>query len=161
MKLTPSNKAVLALIPLILSANLANPIANSASIAPYLPSAICRIEIDNAHISTTMNKYQLGKFVKINARSVCNVSQSQVKLTLEIYKTGRFGSIFIAKFQTMPSDIGSVGLIVKINGALVTCKNNKKTTYFGIAYSKAMIAGSWQYAGRTRSPLNISLNCGT
>jgi hypothetical protein len=137
------------------------PLAHSATFAPYMPKAVCRIEIDNAHYSTSMSKSEKTKYIKINARSVCNVIQSQVTLTVEIYKTGRFGPIFLRKFSTNPVSRSSRGLIVKINSAKLLCGNNTENTYYGVAYSKAIINGGWQYAGRTKAPLNIPLKCGT
>ncbi len=136
-------------------------LAHSATFAPYAPKAICRIEIDNAHYSTSMSRSEKTKYVKINARSVCNVIQSQVTLTVEIYKTGRFGPMFLRKFSTNPASRSSSGLIVKMNSAKLLCKNNTETTYYGVAYSKAIINGGWQYAGRTKPPINIPLKCGT
>lgn len=137
------------------------PLAHSATFAPYAPKAICRIEIDNAHYSTSLAKSEKAKYVKVNARSLCNVIQSQVTLTVEIYKNGRLGPIFLRKFSTNPASRSSKGLIIKMNSAKLLCKNNTETTYYGVAYSKAIINGGWQYAGRTKSPLNIPLKCGT
>lgn len=147
---------LLALIPI-----LSMPFAHSATFAPYVPKAICRIEIDNAHYSTSMARFEKAKYVKVNARSICNVVQSQVTLTVEIYKNGRLGPIFLRKFSTNPASRSSKGLIIKMNSAKLVCKNNTVTTYYGVAYSKAIISGGWQYAGRTKSPLNIPLKCGT
>ena len=125
------------------------------------PKASCRIEVDNAHISSSILKHRKTRFVKINARSICNVPQQRVLLTLEIYKTGIFGNHFVVQFQTNPIVASSSGLKVEIANAAVKCLNNKTTRYFGIAYSKAIIQGAWQYAGRTRSTHIVPLNCGT
>jgi len=108
-----------------------------------------------------MARFEKAKYVKVNARSICNVVQSQVTLTVEIYKNGRLGPIFLRKFSTNPASRSSKGLIIKMNSAKLVCKNNTVTTYYGVAYSKAIISGGWQYAGRTKSPLNIPLKCGT
>jgi hypothetical protein len=135
--------------------------AHSATFAPYAPRAICRIEIDNAHYSTSMARFEKTKYVKVNARSICNVIQNQVTLTVEIYKIGRLGPVFLRKFSTDPSSRSSRGLIIKMNSAKLMCKNNQETIYYGVAYSKAIIGGEWQYAGRTKPPLNIPLRCGT
>jgi hypothetical protein len=148
--------SLLTFIPIFTS-----PLAHSATFAPYAPKAICRIEIDNAHYSTSMARFEKTKYVKVNARSICNVIQNQVTLTVEIYKIGRLGPIFLRKFSTDPSSRSSRGLIVKMNSAKLMCKNNQETVYFGVAYSKAIIGGGWQYAGRTKPPLNIPLRCGT
>ena len=136
-------------------------VSSAATPKPQEIKASCRIEIDNAHYSTSMSRTEKTKFVKINARSVCNVIQNQVTLTVEIYKNGRFGPIFLRKFSTNPASRSSSGLIVKMNSAKLLCKNNRETTYYGVAYSKAIINGGWQYAERTKPPLNIPLKCGT
>ena len=152
-------RALICLLAFILFSSL--PFAHSSIFAPHVPKAICRIEIDNAHYSTSMARSVKAKYVKVNARSLCNVVQSQVTLTVEIYKNGRLGPIFLRKFSTNPASRSSKGLIIKMNSAKLVCKNNKVTTYYGLAYSKAIINGAWQYAGRTKSPLNIPLKCGT
>ena len=138
-----------------------SPMAHPATFAPNAPKAICRIEIDNAHYSTSMARSKKAKYVKVNARSICNVFQSQVTLTIEIYKTGKLGPIFLGKFSTNPASRSSRGLIIKLNSAKFACKNNTETIYFGFAYSKAIISGDWQFAGRTKTPLNTPLKCGT
>ena len=125
------------------------------------PKASCRIEVDNAHISSSILKHRKTRFVKINARSICNLPQQRVLLTLEIYKTGIFDNHLVDRFQTNPIIASSSGLKVEISNAAVRCLNNKTTRYFGIAYSKAIIQGAWQYAGRTRSTYIVPLNCGT
>jgi hypothetical protein len=150
---------LISLVTLILM--IPSRMAHSASFAPYAPKAICRIEIDNAHYSSSMARFEKTKYVKVNARSICNVSQSQVTLTIEIYKIGQLGPILLGRFSTDPSSRSSRGLIVKMNSAKFPCKNNKETIYYGVAYSKAIISGGWQYAGRTKTPLNIPLKCGT
>jgi hypothetical protein len=148
--------AMLAISPLLFSTPV-----NAATGSPKAPKALCRIEIDNAHISTSLLKHRKIKYVKINARSICNVPQQRVTLTLEIYKTGLFGNHLIRRFKTKEYLPESSGLRVEIKDASERCKNNKITNYFGIAYAKAIIGGKWQYAGRTRSKSITSLNCGT
>ena len=126
------------------------------------PKPICRIEIDNAHISKSMFKRQIGKWVKINARSICNVYQQRVTLSINFYKVGEFGDHFIGHtFSTNEFSATSSGLIVEIKNAAVHCKDDRPTQYYGIAYAKAFINGKWQYAGNTRSPIIEKLLCGT
>jgi hypothetical protein len=57
-----------------------------ASPITQTPKAACRIEIDNAHISTYLEEFGRGKYVKVNAKSVCDAYQKSVLLTVEIYK---------------------------------------------------------------------------
>lgn len=135
--------------------------SNAATTRPKAPKASCRIEIDNAHISTSLLKHRKLKYVKVNARSICNVPQQRVTLTVEIYKTGFFSDHFVDRFKTEEFSPQSSGLRVEISNAAVECKSNEMTRYFGIAYAKAIIQGKWQYAGRTRSDGITPLHCGT
>ena len=136
--------------------------SHSASPAPkpQSPKAICRIEIDDAHISTSVLRNSGSRVVKVNAKSICNVRQERVSLTLEIYKVGIFSNYLMHRSQTNPNSLKSAGLVVKIQDSKVLCVNSKASSYFGIAFAKAFIQGRWQYAGKTRSLNVIKLNCG-
>lgn len=127
---------------------------------PQAPKAICRIEIDDAHISTSILRNSGIRVVKVNAKSICNVRQERVSLTLEIYKVGRYSNYLMHRSQTNPNSLKSAGLVVKILDSKVLCINSKASSYFGVAFSKAFIQGRWQYAGKTRSLNVIKLNCG-
>lgn len=140
---------------------LPSALARAATGNPKLPKASCRIEIDNAHMSSSILKHRKTRNVKINARSICNVPQQRVTLTVEIHKTGIFDSHLVRRFQTDENSPKSSGLRVEIKNAAVKCLNSKTTNYFGIAYSKAIIQGKWQYAGRTQSSSIVPLKCGT
>jgi hypothetical protein len=73
--------------------NLLTPdLASAATTKPKEIKASCRIEIDNAHISASLLKNRKLKYVKVNARSICNVYQQRVTLTVEIYKTGKLSN---------------------------------------------------------------------
>lgn len=122
---------------------------------------ICRIEIDNAHISRSELRFDGRRAVIVKARSICNVVQNQVTLTVNIYKVEKFGHPLLRSVSTDPNQPTSSGKIVKNFDALVDCKNYKRTKFYGIAYSKALINGQWNYAGRTRSVNTIEINCGT
>lgn len=130
------------------------------SVTPHLPKAQCRIEVGDAHISTSILKHQGVRVVKVNASSICNVQQSRVTMTLEIYKVGQFSDYFLHRAETNPASLGSNGLIVKIQDAKVVCANSTPSSYYGVAHAKAIIQGKWHYAGRTRSVHIRKLNCG-
>ena len=136
--------------------------SHSASPAPKpkSPKAICRIEIDDAHISTSVLRNSGTRVVKVNAKSICNVRQERVSLTLEIYKVGRYSNYLMHRSKTNPNSLKSAGLVVKIKDSKVLCVNSKVSSYFGIAFARAFIQGRWQYAGKTRSLNVIKLNCG-
>ncbi len=143
---------ILQLVPYVSSASTPKPREIKAS---------CRIEIDNAHISASLLKNRKLKYVKVNARSICNVYQQRVTLTVEIFKTGKLSNQLVKTFSTKEGLPSSSGLVVKMNNAVVRCRNTNQTAYYGIAYAKALINGKWQYAGRTYSKSIILLGCGT
>ena len=134
--------------------------AASPAPTPRLPKASCRIEVDDAHISTSILRHRRVLEIKINAKSICNVRQEHVTLTLEIYKVGRVSNYLIKHVETNPALPTSSGLLVRIQDATITCANSTPSSYFGIAYSRAYIQGKWQFAGRTRSVHNAMLACG-
>jgi hypothetical protein len=123
--------------------------------------APCRLEVDYAHISSGKLKIEGRKFVKVKARSICTVPQRQVTITLKIMKLGEFYDHEVRTFRTDPLAISSSGLRVEMNNAFVRCKNSRRTLYFGIATSKALVGGQWVYAGETYSINPKPLDCGT
>ena len=142
--------------------NLLTPaLASAATPKPKEIKASCRIEIDNAHLSTSLLKNRKLKYLKVNARSICNVYQQRVTLTVEIYKTGKLSNQLVRSFATKEGLSSSSGFVVKMNNAVIRCRNTRETAYYGIAYAKALINGKWQYAGRTYSKSIILLDCGT
>ena len=164
MKLNPYFKRIRhsVVIALFLSSTL-SPTSNSASptTSPRTPKASCRIEVDDAHISSSILKNKGIRVVKVNAKSICNVRQEQVTLTLEIYKVGKFKNYLMHRSRTNPHSPKSSGLIVKILDSKIFCINSKASSYFGVVSSKAFIEGKWQIAGNTRSANITKLNCGT
>jgi hypothetical protein len=123
--------------------------------------APCRLEVDYAHISSGKLKIEGRKFVKVKVRSICTVPQRQVTITLKIMKLGEFYDHEVATFRTDPLSPSSSGTRVEMNNAFVRCKDRRKTFYFGIANSKALVGGQWVYAGVTYSINPKPLDCGT
>jgi hypothetical protein len=99
--------------------------------------------------------------VLVSARSRCNVFHSEVFLTVQLYKVEKFGNHLLKTISTDPNNPKSTGYLVKNNAAFRACKNFKRTKFFGIATSKALVDGQWKYAGRVRSEKTIEINCGT
>ena len=153
----------LRLVILLLLSSFLSPTSSSASLmySVKTPKATCRIEVDDAHISTSILKNRGIRVVKVNARSICNVKQERVTLNLEIYKVGKFTNYLMHRSRTNPNSPKSSGLIVKIQDSQVACLNSKASSYFGAVYAKALIQGKWQSAGNTRSTNVTKLNCGT
>ena len=151
----------LKLVTILGTSQLVPNVSSAATPKPQEIKASCRIEIDNAHISASLLKNRKLKYVKVNARSICNVYQQRVTLTVEIYKTGKLSNQLVRSFATKEGLSSSSGFVVKMNNAVVRCRNTRETAYYGIAYAKALINGKWQYAGRTYSKSIILLDCGT
>lgn len=148
--------ASLAILPLLFSMPF-----YAAIIHPKTPSASCRIEIGNAHVSTHFKKVMGIKTVKVNAESICNVTQSNVRLTVQIYKVGFFRDYLISERSTDPLRPTSYGTRVKNQETFRRCTSNRKSSFYGIAFSEAIIAGQKSAAPLVRSPKIVSLQCGT
>ena len=147
----------ISLILFLLTTNQA--IASTQNPKPEKP--LCRLEIQNAHLSTTLQRHLDIQAVKINVSSICDVKQAHVLITLEIHKKGEFGDHVYGPFINDQSPIKNSGAVVTLQDKYVACKNSKLTKWFGVAYSKAFINGKWQYAGRTESQKIELLPCGT
>lgn len=123
------------------------------------PRSSCYIKIDNPHISTFyLDRKQ--RRVKVNARSVCSQGHVNVKLTIEIWKRGFFGSELVKKFSTNPSAKSSSGEKVELKSASVGCRNQKNTKYFAYGYASAKINGKPTKTSYATTAF-ITLNCGT
>ena len=146
---------------LILNAFLSTAGANAAVKMASSAKPVCGIEIDNAHISRHMLRIKNTRGVLVSARSKCDVLHSKVFLTVRLYKVKKFGNHLLKTISTDPKNPKSSGYLVRNNAAFMACRNYKRTRYFGIATSKALINGRWRYAGRARSDKTIEINCGT
>jgi len=138
--------------------------AQQAPAAPPTPKSLkpaCRLEVQNAHLSTTLQKHRNLRVVKVNVSSICDVEQTKVLITLEIHKKGKLGDHIYGPFTNKQTPGSNSGLIVKLQDKYVTCLNRARTYWFGIAFAKAQIAGRWQYARTTQSRIIEPLDCGT
>lgn len=122
--------------------------------------AACRIEIDNPHISKSILLREGRTAIKVNARSVCNVYQTRVELTVNIYQVGLFRDYIRASFTTRPNQFASNGYIVHNKNTKWYCKSKRSSKFYGVAYSTAFIGGQQFLAPRVRSIKTIRLPCG-
>ena len=129
------------------------------ALKPLKPA--CRLEVQNAHLSTTLQKHRNLRVVKINVSSICDVEQTKVLITLEIHKKGEFGDHIYGPFKNEQTPGNNSGLVVKLQDKYIECSNRNRTFWFGIAFAKAFIAGQWQYAKATQSSIIEPLACGT
>ncbi len=128
---------------------------------PAGPKAACRIEVDDAHLSISILRLHGKAAVKIDARSICNFPQSNVELTVNIYKTAWFGDQFVWGTSTDPKLKSSQGFQINNYGTFVRCKDSKATTYYGVAFSRALIDGQTEVTKTVQSVHQVRLNCGT
>ncbi len=153
-------KALLLVIHILIIASASPSVSNSAE-PNVRPKPPCRIEIGQPHISSwALAKYGY-RAVKVNAFSKCNVPQSKVTLTVEIWKEVTFGSSLVARTVVKSPRVTPPGSKVENFETLRRCESYDETKFYGIAYAKAFIQGKWQIARDTYS-LNIKpLACGT
>ena len=160
MKIPHKKKTAISLA-LFLIANLHNGVANAADSPEPGPKTKCFIEIGDPHLSTYLNERRGLRAVKADAESRCVFFQKNVILTVTIFKTGRFSDHFVKETRTDPSNPKSSGFAVKNWQTSRECKNEKKTVYFAIASSQAVINGKLLSTVKARSKNSEPLKCGT
>lgn len=149
----------MSILILVTQLNMHSAVASETKVKA--PKAPCRLQISIAHLSTNI-KERLGiRAVKVDASSICNVPQSDVSITVEIWKTEKFQDYQVWKKSTFSPGTTQPRTLVNNFSTYKYCKNKVKTSYYGVAYSKAFIAGKWQYARHVLSLEIIPLNCGT
>lgn len=134
-----------------------SPVNSSATTA----KSPCRIEVSIAHISKYIFLKTGKQAIKVDAFSKCNVAQSKVTLTVELWKVGSFGNHLVVLRAKRSPGVTLPGRQVENFNTFVFCKNNELTNYYGVAYSKAFIAGKWQFARHVLSRKITPLECGT
>jgi hypothetical protein len=136
-------------------------VANGAGSVVTPPKTKCFIEVQNAHISTSILERQGRLAVKVNAVSTCNVPQSDVILTIKIFKEGLGAPHLVAQRSTQANNPKSKGLVVKNQFTFAYCKNTTKSRYYGVASARATIRGKRYLTPPVWSEKTIELDCGT
>ena len=135
------------------------PDAAGAVVTP--PKTKCFIEVQNAHISTSILEQQGRLAVKVNATSRCNAPQSNVILTVKIFKEGLGIAHLVAQRSTRADNPKSQGLVVKNQFTFAYCKNTTRSKYYGVASARATIRGKGYTTPPVWSEKTLELNCGT
>ena len=151
-------KYILSVLSLSLS-SLFSPTASALGSSKDKKAA-CRIEIDNPHISKSILRTEDRLAVKVNARSICNFYQSRVELTVKLYQVGMFRDYFRDETSTRPNLVSSNGFTVHNRDTKWYCKSKKKSGFYGIAYSTAIINGQTFVTEPVRSRKTVRLSCG-
>lgn len=136
-------------------------VANGAGAVVTPPKTKCFIEVQNAHISTSILEQQGRLAVKVNAVSTCNVPQSDVILTIKIFKEGLGAPHLVAQRSTQANNPKSKGLVVKNQFTFAYCKNTTKSRYYGVASARATIRGKRYLTPLVWCEKTIELECGT
>jgi hypothetical protein len=146
------------LLSIILLVHFTAPLAE-AVVTP--PITKCFVEVHNAHISGSIFKREGRRAVKVNATANCNVTQNNVVLTVEIYKEGLGAPHLVVKKSTLANHPKSQGLVIKNQFTYRYCSDRRRTRYFGVAYSQAIINGKTYRTLPVRSENIMELDCGT
>lgn len=160
MKL-PNKKKTAISLALFLIANLHSDAAIAAEIPEPGPKTKCFIKIGDPHISRYLLERRGIRAVKVDAESRCNYFQQNVRLKVRIYKKGIFSNYYVGEFAIDPLNPKSSGFTVRNWQAYEVCKNQKRTIYFGTAFSQAEINGKILTTPVARSAYSKPLKCGT
>ena len=125
------------------------------------PKTKCFIEVQNAHIATSILEQQGRLAVKVNAKSYCNFPQSNVILTVKIFKEGLVAPHLVAQGSTRAENPKSKGFVVKNQFTFAFCKNTTKSMYYGVASARATIRGKTYITPPVWSEKTLELDCGT
>jgi len=158
--MTKIRNLTMILISLLICLGTASSAANALG-STKNPKPPCRIQIAHAHISKSVFLRYRVRAVKVNASSICNVPQSKVTLTVEIFKHGLFGPQLVARTVKRVPRITYPGNKVDNFDTWRRCKTFGETRFFGKAFAKAFIQGKWQFASDTYSIELEPLKCGT
>jgi len=129
--------------------------------SPIAAKAPCRLEVDNAHISSTLIKKINKKAVKVNFKSICNFGLSNLVIKVQIRKLAFIGdrpvtAISVRTFPYVPAKRQ-----VLIQDIYAFCKNTKRTLFLGTAEAYALLSGTQVQAPRAQSREIVPLACGT
>jgi hypothetical protein len=130
---------------------------SSAVVTP--PLTKCNIKIDDPHFSNYLYRTQGIVAAKVNARSKCNKPMSDLKLVVEIYKTGLFRDYKVAESVLEPNGTIPSNKLIKNEKTWIECKSRKRSVFFGVAYASAVNDGKNMKTFKVTSERNEPLNC--
>jgi len=125
------------------------------------PKAPCRLEVDNAHLSSNISKKEGRLAVKVVFRSVCNLDQENVRIKYQIMKTGLDGDHQVTPVTFKRYSFVAANSEIVIQDIFAYCKNTLRTNFYGKASATATVHGEKVLAPEVRSKITVPLNCGT
>ena len=134
---------------------------SSATAAVQEKKAPCRLEVDNAHISSNILKKEEKFTVKVTFRSICNLDQTKLVMKVQIWKVGFGRNYPVTSLITRNFPYVKANRNVVIQDVYVYCKNTKRTYFYGIAEADAYINGTQVIATKVQSDELHRLSCGT
>lgn len=123
--------------------------------------APCRLEVDNAHISSNILKKEEKFAVKVTFRSICNLDQTKLVMRVQIWKVGVGRNYPVTSVITRTFPYVKANHNILIQDVYVYCKNTKRTYFYGIAEADAYINGTQVIATKVQSDEIHRLSCGT
>ena len=138
---------------------VSSPFAPAKGATP--PMTKCHIEVFDAHISTFIRRTQGKEAVKVNADSKCDKPIRNLRLTVEIYKIGRFRDHYAATHTLEIDGLVYANQLIRNQATFKYCKNTKSSKYYGIAHAEAIVNGIHMQTVRAQSENKPPLKCGT
>ena len=157
--MNPSTKLIFAIFAIITQLIVSVTPALATVATP--PLTKCHIQIHDVHISKYILRTQGKGAVKVNADSKCDKFIHDLRLTVEIYKIGRFTHYFITRHTTEVNGFIPANSLVENQSTYEYCTNKKVSRYYGIAYAEAYIKGHQFKTPRTISEHIFPIKCGT
>lgn len=143
------------------SITLTQAMASNSSPKPVIPNTkVCRLVVDDAHISTFDKEVTGRDYVKVKTWSECYLTQSKVTILLKIYKVDLIhGDKLVGTFNNY-NGLQS-GKLVELKDAKILCVNKNSTKYYGVAKAHVVIPGMGVFDKGARSAISNTLKCGT
>ena len=123
--------------------------------------APCRLEVDNAHLSSNIVKKEKKLAVKVIFRSICNFDQENLIVVVQIKKGGLVGDHAVTPPITRRFPFVNANQESLIQDIYVYCKNTKRTYFYGIAEAEAYVNEIRVKAPKAQSRKRVALECGT
>lgn len=150
---------LLATLLLILPIIINSKISNATQVTP--PLTDCFLRVDNPHLSDSIRRKRGFDAVKVNAISICDKELLGLKITVEIYKKGLLRNYKVASKTLQINGFIPANKRIAHKGTWERCKNERVSSYYGVAYAVALIPGKDLRTLPVTTDKTISLPCGT
>ena len=125
------------------------------------PKTNCNIRVDDAHISTYLQRNLNIRAVKVNAGSKCNLPMWDLVLRVEIYKEGLLRDYKVADYDKKIKGFIAPNRVIKNWSTYAECNSHRRSKYYGKAQAIATINGKRMQTRQVVSQNIKNLACGT